>query len=249
VIWASYLSTTWSANNNPASGKLLHSSWYYGIRKSLVSHHIWRYEEFNGYCIRAISRDPEVYPDPDAFKPGRWINNEGRLRDGPQLFIYGFGRRWALLLILSWFCNFITFSVCPGQHIANRSKWFHADDLEAHSDCYRSVFITSLLILWAFQLSLDPTARLDDMGFMKGIHQPCTIDFKTRVPETELMHMMLSWSRVEGITNSFTWGLQHLICNAALRSPCSDLALSLNDAPGWCSANAGSPVHLALEFS
>jgi len=50
---------------------------------------------------------------------------------------------------------------------------------------------------WAFQLSLDPTARLDDMGFMKGIHQPCTIDFKTRVPETELMHMMLSWSRVE----------------------------------------------------
>ncbi|OJA12084.1 hypothetical protein AZE42_02186 [Rhizopogon vesiculosus] len=106
----------------------------------------------------AISRDPEVYPEPDAFKPRRWINDEGRLRADPQFFIYGFGRR-----------------VCPGQHIANRS-----------------VFITSLLTLWAFQLSLDPTAPLDDMGFMKGIHQPCTIDFKTRVPETELRNMMLS---------------------------------------------------------
>ncbi|KAG0705941.1 cytochrome P450 [Suillus ampliporus] len=50
----------------------------------------------------AISRDPEAYPEPDAFKPQRWIDAEGRPRDDLKKFVYGFGRR-----------------VCPGQHIAN----------------------------------------------------------------------------------------------------------------------------------
>ncbi|KAG1741451.1 cytochrome P450 [Suillus paluster] len=66
------------------------------------------------YCIPAgtivfgnhwsISRDPEVYPEPHAFKPERWIDDQGHLRDDLKFFAYGFGRR-----------------VCPGQHVANRS--------------------------------------------------------------------------------------------------------------------------------
>ncbi|OAX31873.1 cytochrome P450 [Rhizopogon vinicolor AM-OR11-026] len=105
----------------------------------------------------AISRDPEVFPEPHTFKPQRWIDDQGSLRDDIKFFPYGFGRR-----------------VCPGQHVANRS-----------------VFINSLLILWAFQLTLDPGAPLDDMGYMKGVVQrPCSIQFKTRVPETELRQMM-----------------------------------------------------------
>ncbi|OJA11823.1 hypothetical protein AZE42_07786 [Rhizopogon vesiculosus] len=110
----------------------------------------------------AISRDPEVFPEPDAFKPQRWIDDQGSLRDDLKFFVYGFGRR-----------------ICPGQYVANRS-----------------VFINSLLILWAFQLTLDPTAPLNDMGFMKGdlLQAPCAIDFKTRLPETELRHMMQSHS-------------------------------------------------------
>ncbi|KAJ8595256.1 cytochrome P450, partial [Rhizopogon salebrosus TDB-379] len=79
----------------------------------------------------AISRDPEVFPEPDEFKPQRWIDNDGNLRGDLKFFVYGFGRR-----------------VCPGQHVANRS-----------------VFITSLLLLWAFQLTLDPMQPLDDMAF------------------------------------------------------------------------------------
>ena len=68
---------------------------------------------------------------------------------------------------------------------------FYASDLQAYFECYRSVFINSLLILWAFQLTLDPTAPLDDMGFMNGdVLRPCTIEFKTRMLETELRHMM-----------------------------------------------------------
>ncbi|KAG2155673.1 cytochrome P450 [Suillus clintonianus] len=108
----------------------------------------------------AISRDPDVYPEPDAFKPQRWIDDQGCLRDDLKFFIFGFGRR-----------------VCPGQHVANRS-----------------VFINSLLILWAFRLTLDPTKPLNDMGFMLGSPvsnvPPCAIEFEARIPESELRHMM-----------------------------------------------------------
>jgi cytochrome P450 len=47
----------------------------------------------NYHRIRAISRDPEVYPEPDAFKPQRWIDDEGRLRNDLAFFVFGFGRR------------------------------------------------------------------------------------------------------------------------------------------------------------
>ncbi|KAG2342045.1 cytochrome P450 [Suillus weaverae] len=52
----------------------------------------------------AICRDPEVYPEPDMFMSQRWIDDQGRLRDDLNNFLFGFGRR-----------------VCPGQHVANRS--------------------------------------------------------------------------------------------------------------------------------
>ncbi|KAG1852612.1 cytochrome P450 [Suillus tomentosus] len=68
--------------------------------------------------------------------------------------------------------------VCPGQHVAQRS-----------------VFINSLLILWAFQLTLDRTKPLDDMGMMIGekSDNPCAIKFKTRIPATELRLMMRNY--------------------------------------------------------
>lgn len=136
-----------------------------------VPHRTIQDVHWENYCIPAgttvignhwaISRDPEVYPEPDAFKPQRWINDEGRLRDDLAFFVFGFGRR-----------------VCPGQHVANRS-----------------VFISSLLILWAFQLSLDPTKPQDDMGFMNTgmANVPLAIEFKTRVPEAELRRMMRNY--------------------------------------------------------
>ena len=44
--------------------------------------------------------------------------------------------------------------------------------------------------LWAFQLTLDPTKPLDDMGYMNGNARPCAIEFKTRLPEMELGRIM-----------------------------------------------------------
>ncbi|KAG1855087.1 cytochrome P450 [Suillus tomentosus] len=146
----------------------------FGLPHRTTEDVIWAspFESFvENYCIPAgttvfgnqwsISRDPEVYPEPDAFKPQRWIDDQGRLRDDLTFFVYGFGRR-----------------VCPGQHVANRS-----------------VFINSLLILWAFQLSLDPTKPQDDMGFSNTFmpNVPCAIEFQARVPEVELRRMMQNY--------------------------------------------------------
>jgi hypothetical protein len=60
---------------------------------TIGKHHAARYEGSNGYCLRSISRDPDVYPEPEAFKPQRWIDNQYRLRDDLKFFVYGFGRR------------------------------------------------------------------------------------------------------------------------------------------------------------
>ncbi|KAG0701299.1 cytochrome P450 [Suillus ampliporus] len=125
---------------------------------------------WGNYCIPAgttvvgnhwsISRDPDVFPEPDAFKPQRWINDQGLLTDDPKILR-------------------LRVCVCPGQHVATRS-----------------VFINSLLILWAFQLNLNSTKPLDDMVFMRGDVQPGTIEFKTRVPTTELRRTMQNYPNV-----------------------------------------------------
>ncbi|KAG1831216.1 cytochrome P450 [Suillus subalutaceus] len=72
--------------------------------------------------------------------------------------------------------------VCPGQHVANRS-----------------VFIITLLILWAYKLTLDPTKPLDDMELMAGSMPnvlPYTLEFGKRISETELRSMMQHYPEV-----------------------------------------------------
>jgi cytochrome P450 len=53
--------------------------------------------------VRAVLHDPVMYPDPDSFKPERFINLDGSLRDDPILTtLFGFGKR-----------------ICPGRHFAD----------------------------------------------------------------------------------------------------------------------------------
>jgi hypothetical protein len=63
------------------------------------------------------------------------------------------------------------------------------------------VFIGTVLILWAFRLTLDLTQPLDDMGFMNSekIHRPCSIKFKLRIPEEELVRMMKNYPEVVSV--------------------------------------------------
>ncbi|KAL1748612.1 cytochrome P450 [Schizophyllum fasciatum] len=59
--------------------------------------------------IWAMTHDESVYPDPDTFKPERFLDSAGQLdpnvRD-PGDIVFGFGRR-----------------VCPGRHMAYSSVW------------------------------------------------------------------------------------------------------------------------------
>ncbi|KAF8841369.1 cytochrome P450 [Paxillus ammoniavirescens] len=70
---------------------------------------------WNGYCIPAnaivsgnhwcVSRDPEVFPDPERFDINRWIDEDGNLND-LKAYSFGFGRR-----------------ICPGLNLANRAMF------------------------------------------------------------------------------------------------------------------------------
>ncbi|OJA12012.1 hypothetical protein AZE42_08156 [Rhizopogon vesiculosus] len=61
---------------------------------------------YKDYCIPkgaivfgnhwAISRDPNVYPNPDQFDPDRWLNSEGKIRSDLKYPAFGFGRRYVL---------------------------------------------------------------------------------------------------------------------------------------------------------
>lgn len=47
--------------------------------------------------------DPTLYPEPDIFKPERFIDTDGNLRDDPNLTsAFGFGKR-----------------ICPGRHVVD----------------------------------------------------------------------------------------------------------------------------------
>ncbi|KAL1753731.1 cytochrome P450 [Schizophyllum commune] len=70
----------------------------YGRYNSIVIANVW-----------AMVHDGQVYPEPYAFKPERFLNIDGELdsavRD-PADIVFGFGRR-----------------VCPGRHVAYASVW------------------------------------------------------------------------------------------------------------------------------
>jgi cytochrome P450 len=47
--------------------------------------------------------DPETYPDPEEFKPERFLNEDGSVRDDPALSLaFGVGKR-----------------ICPGRHLVD----------------------------------------------------------------------------------------------------------------------------------
>ena len=52
---------------------------------------------------RAILNDPATYPEPDKFKPERFLNTDGSLHDDAMLIsAFGYGKR-----------------ICPGKHFAD----------------------------------------------------------------------------------------------------------------------------------
>ena len=44
--------------------------------------------------FRAMTRDEEIYEDPDSFRPERFLKAEGTLNDDTMDYAFGFGRRY-----------------------------------------------------------------------------------------------------------------------------------------------------------
>ena len=65
------------------------------------------------FSCRAIFRDPSLYPEPDAFKPERFLNPDGSFRDDPLLSsAFGYGKR-----------------ICPGRHIVDSTMFIFVASL------------------------------------------------------------------------------------------------------------------------
>jgi cytochrome P450 len=64
-------------------------------------------------CFRAILHDPEIYPDPEEFKPERFLNEDGSVRDDPTLsLVFGIGKR-----------------ICPGRHFVDATIFIVASSI------------------------------------------------------------------------------------------------------------------------
>ena len=64
-------------------------------------------------CSRAILHDPEPYPEPDKFKPERFLNEDGTVRDDPMLsLVFGVGKR-----------------ICPGRHLVEATLFIVASSV------------------------------------------------------------------------------------------------------------------------
>jgi cytochrome P450 len=78
---------------------------------------------FKFSIFRAILHNPEDYPDPETFKPERYLTSTGDIdpsvRD-PRTACFGFGRR-----------------MCPGRHLADASLFAMVSTLLATVDVVR----------------------------------------------------------------------------------------------------------------
>jgi len=71
--------------------------------------------------VWTIFHDPALYPEPDLFKPERYLNPNGTLREDPVLTsLFGFGKR-----------------ICPGRHFADASLFISIASLLSVFDIKR----------------------------------------------------------------------------------------------------------------
>jgi cytochrome P450 len=73
----------------------------------------------NATSLRAMSQDAEVYPDPQYFRPERFMpktHNDTTLPPDPRSFVFGFSRSGR---------------ICPGKQFADSNIWLVAASMIA----------------------------------------------------------------------------------------------------------------------
>jgi Cytochrome P450 len=105
---------------------------------------------------RAILHDPSVYPEPDVFRPERFLNPDGSLRDDPILVsTFGYGRR-----------------ICPGRHFVDATLFITVASLFSVFDISKgqgrpfSYSYTGTIIRY------DYTSPVNDRHLIVSISQP-----------------------------------------------------------------------------
>ncbi|KAH9981025.1 cytochrome P450 [Lactifluus volemus] len=105
---------------------------------------------------RAILHDPSVYPEPDVFRPERFLNPDGSLRDDPILVsTFGYGRR-----------------ICPGRHFVDATLFitvaalFSVFDISKGQGRPFSYSYTGTIIRY------DYTSPVNDRHLIVSISQP-----------------------------------------------------------------------------
>ena len=132
----------------------------------------------------SIYRDPARFPEPDIFKPERWLEprrsetapwqptSDKALRSSPG---FGYGRR----IVRLESCT-VLIAQCPGQHVRKLRR--HCPACRAAIErrtatltfvvggsrdqvANNSVFINVALVLWAFRLDEKPGRTIDTLAF------------------------------------------------------------------------------------
>ena len=89
IVHSAFLLTIWS--------KRIYNDSECMVRRSSIHLNVYL------RCFRATLHDPERYPDPEEFKPERFLNEDGSVRDDPTLsLVFGIGKR-----------------ICPGRHFVD----------------------------------------------------------------------------------------------------------------------------------
>lgn len=73
-----------------------------------------------------MTRNETLYPDPEDFKPERFLREDGSLNDRDPTTVFGFGRRLVNLTIYTSIPKLMRprfSSICPGRHMAVNSVW------------------------------------------------------------------------------------------------------------------------------
>ncbi|KAG2056782.1 cytochrome P450 [Suillus hirtellus] len=82
---------------------------WYPVAPLGVPHATTTSDVYNGYFIpkgMAMTRDPKKYPNPNEFKPERFLREDGSLTSDTMALAFGWGRR-----------------ICVGRHVAEASIW------------------------------------------------------------------------------------------------------------------------------